>query len=172
MPVGMNDCTMNKICWNVEKKFDNYVSTLISNNDFDYRILKSNVDYSQKNYNNIESIYKCYIEAQKSYYVKAKQQRIEKEDRNIKYQLFKEQFKQECSNVCSNEKELCDILLDMCYSNNKSKQFVWDICGNVIIDNLLEKNNNQITYLVQDSDGDVEYCGNKFKKIIKTIVED
>lgn len=174
MPVGINNCTMNKICRYVEKEFDGYVSNIISQCDFDYNILKSGVDYSRNNFTQIEKIYQNYLNLQKEYYVSIRNQNIDKDDKNIKYQEFKNQFKRDCYEICSNEKELCDILLDICYNSNKSKQFVWDICGNVIIENLLDKNGGRITYLVQDENGKIEYCGKKFKQEMKYIddVED
>ncbi len=39
---------------------------------------------------------------------------------------------------------ICDILLDICYGSSQNKQFVWDICGDTIIDRLLKKNNHSI----------------------------
>ena len=36
------------------------------------------------------------------------------------------------------------------------------ICINTIIKNLLRNNNNELTYLYRDDNGDVTYCGEKF----------
>ena len=56
----------------------------------------------------------------------------------------------------------------MLYSNNKSKTFVWEICGDVIIDNLLQKHDNYGMIPVKDPDGEIDYCGEKFsmKKVL------
>lgn len=84
--------------------------------------------------------------------------------------MFVEYFRSECYKVCSNEDELCDILLDLCYQRETSKQFAWDICGNVIIKNLLDKNNGIIHYpQLVDKDGDFEYCGKQFKIFEKEL---
>ena len=56
--------------------------------------------------------------------------------------LFKGKFYE----VCSNEKILCDILIDLLYDKPNSKSVVWEMCGDVIIDNLLEKANGVIEY--------------------------
>jgi hypothetical protein len=133
--------------------------------------MKSNVNYSKESYKNIEKIYNDFIANQKEYFCRCKKEHIEKEERNIKYCQMKEQFKIECESVCSNEYELCDILLDMCYQDNRSKQFVWDICGETIIENLLEHNNHKIKYVTKDENGDIDYAGNKFK-IVETVMED
>ena len=52
---------------------------------------------------------------------------------------------------------------DICYLSEKSKQFAWDICGDVILKNLIKKNNNTLYYpLRTDGDGDFEYGGIQF----------
>ncbi len=170
-PVSNNNCTMNRLCRFVENQCDKYIFELKTNSKFDYRIMKSNVNYSKESYKNIEKIYNDFIANQKEYFCRCKKEHIEKEERNIKYCQMKEQFKIECESVCSNEYELCDILLDMCYQDNRSKQFVWDICGETIIENLLEHNNHKIKYVTKDENGDIDYAGNKFK-IVETVMED
>lgn len=61
-----------------------------------------------------------------------------------------------------NPEVLCEILLDICYKSNKTKQFVWDMCGDILVKRLQEKNWNQITYPVRKSNGDILYDGNRF----------
>ena len=75
-----------------------------------------------------------------------------------------------CYNICPNEDELCNIVLDLCYTHNNSKQFAWDMCGNVFIKNLLKENNNTIFYPTIDLNGDVEFCGEKYR-MEKYIIE-
>ena len=55
-------------------------------------------------------------------------------------------FKGKFYEVCSNEKALCDILIDLLYDKPNSKSVVWDMCGDVVISNLLEKSGNIIEY--------------------------
>lgn len=71
--------------------------------------------------------------------------------------------------ACPNEEELCDILIDICYATTKSKQFVWDMCGNHIVENLLKKNNGIMTYLEKDADGEVVYHGERFTRKQKKV---
>jgi hypothetical protein len=49
----MHNCVVNRICWKFEKEFDGYVTNNIKKMDFDYSILKSNEDYSKKEYKKI-----------------------------------------------------------------------------------------------------------------------
>ena len=64
--------------------------------------------------------------------------------------------------VCPNRFALCDIVLDICYQRSSTKRFAWEMCGEEIIQNLLNRNNGTISYPTLDQEGDIVYCGNKF----------
>lgn len=172
MPVGINPCTCNRICWLFEKVFSD--KCLIDDKSiiFDCSVLKSNSEYSKKDYQDINKIYLKYISNVQDFKYISKQERLEKDDITLQYDLLKDKFKAECEMICPNEDELCDIIVDMCYTTNKSKQFVWDICGDTIVNNLLKRNNYIINYPMQDSNGEFKYNGIKFKMVSKTIKED
>ena len=51
---------------------------------------------------------------------------------------MKTTFENECAKLCQDKDALCDIVLDICYKSNNSKQFAWDLCGEVFIKNLLK----------------------------------
>lgn len=161
MPVGMNPCVLNKICWKIEKEFDGFLEK-IKFDEFDYSILKSNVGYSERTFKQIQRLYKEYNRAIRQYAQTVKKERIEKEERKVQRQIFKDDFKQRAIEICNNEDELCDIVIDLCYKNNTSKQFAWDIVGKTIINNLLKRNGYKITYPVLDEKGDIEFGGYKF----------
>ena len=79
-------------------------------------------------------------------------------------------FRRKCEEICSNEDELCDIVLDICYKRETTKQFAWDICSNVIIKNLLKNNGNKIHYpKMVKGEGEFEYCGENFVMCEKVI---
>ena len=59
------------------------------------------------------------------------------------------------------------FVLDICYKRTATKRFAWAMCGDEIIENLLEKNNRLISYPFYDENGDFDYCGKKFS--IRTI---
>lgn len=163
MPVGMNECVVNRICHIFENEFDGYLSKKYEQPDFDYSIMKSNVGYSKVVFNSIRDIFNRYIEDMENYKKKSRTQR-ENFGWVDKYHMFAENFKVECEKVCSNEDELCDIVLDLCYQTTKTKQFAWDVCGDKILDNLLKKSNNIIHVPVHvESSGDFEYCGEQFE---------
>ncbi len=176
MPVGNNPCVVNRISWIFENVFKCYLSKFSrmiresNQSDFDYRILKSGVIYSRNNYNQISALYKEYSRRIEEYQRKIRTEKVDKDSEYVQRHLFVEYFRSECYKICSNEDELCDILLDLCYQRETSKQFAWDICGNVIIKNLLNKNNGIIHYpQLVDKDGDFEYCGKQFKIFEKEL---
>lgn len=182
MPVGTNPCVVNRISWIFESAFKNYLSRFskymreANNTDFDYRILKCGVAYAQNTYKQIYEIYKNYNLKVAKYQEIARTQKTEKYDAIIKHKFFTDYFKSECEKVCPNEKELCDIVLDICYTKENSKQFAWDICGSVIIDNLLNHNEHKICYpQVVPNGGEFTYCGKQFimcEKEVKKVSDD
>lgn len=94
----------------------------------------------------------------------AKSERIKSEEQQMQRYVWKEQFKRQCLQECPNEQYLCDIVLDLCYSkSNSSKQFAWDICGDMFIRNLLKRHDSIISYPVADENGDIEFHGKHFK---------
>ena len=73
-------------------------------------------------------------------------------------------FKGRFHEVCSNEKILCNILIDLLYDKPNSKGVVWDICGDVVIDNLLSKSGYVLKYPeVAENDEDFSCCRKKFR---------
>lgn len=161
--VGSNACVVNRICWIFENAFDGYLSKKYIQPEFDYSILKSNVEYSKKNYEDIFALYKEYQKRVEAFQRKKRTEKLNSLENWEKKKVFIDWFKKECEIICSNENELCDIVLDICYKTEKSKQFAWDICGDVILDNLLKNKCGIIHFpqLVNDN-GDFEYCGENF----------
>ena len=119
----------------------------------------------------IKKIYERYQRETASFMQYAKSERLKSDERQIQRYIFKEEFKRQCLSECPNEDYLCDIVLDLCYSRSKaSKQFAWDICGDIFIRNLLKRNHYQISYPEADASGDILFNGQRFK--MKTITLD
>ena len=162
MPVSVFNCVTNRICRKFETEFDS-VLMLNYSVDFDYSILKSGVEYSQTHFYSISKIYNEYNRMMTEYAIAAKQNAQWGEDEVASgYRNITRMFIEKCLNVCSNSRQLCDILVDMCYRHSGTKKFVWKMCGSDLIENLLERNNGMICYPEADPDGDILYCGNRF----------
>lgn len=162
-PVGNHNCTINRIAWLIEKEFKEYLSSRRKFSDFDYSILKSGVEYNKATYNQIAEIKKDYDRDVANFKKTSLEKRYDKDEVASGNKLFLLKYKSLCEQACPNEYELCDILLDMCYKTQKSKQFVWDLCSKTIIENLLVRNNNELHIPIHvDSDGEFEFCGEQF----------
>lgn len=158
-PVNNETCLVNEICWAVEKAFEEPKKVKVP---FDYTILKSDAEYTEEQFGLISCEYIAYTKELNNYI----RNRASKE--TIAPEELISQFKTKCYQIVPDGKILCNILLDMLYSNNKSKTFVWEICGDVIIDNLLQKHDNYGMIPVKDPDGEIDYCGERFamKKVL------
>jgi hypothetical protein len=164
LPLGTAPCTINKICWKIEDIFKDM--KFPESGAFDYSVLKSDATYSKSMYYDIQKIYKQYQQETANYSLYAKAERIKTEEQQEQTYLFKEHFKQQCLERCPNENVLCNIVLDLCYTKSgASKWFAWDVCGDVFIRNLLEKNGHTISYPVPDEHGEVEYGGARYRMV-------
>ncbi len=95
-------------------------------------------------------------------------ERQNENDIAVRKMALSEEFQRECGCVCPDKERLCDILLDLCYGSSDSKKFVWDMCGEQIVENLL-KHSGQYSFYVQDDNGEISYKGEKYRKITEKL---
>ena len=165
MPLNTYPCLMNKICFKVEQETDGLLSqSKLSGGKFDSSMLKNeNVEYKQSSYKRIKELHDLYKHETQKYMVRSSDIKygdsITVENRR---KVFANNFKNKALELCNDEDELCNIVVDLCYTTNESKQFAWDLCGQTIIDNLLRKSNGSLTYPIMDDNGDIEFGGMRF----------
>ena len=168
IPVDMSMSTMNKICFKIEKYMKDF--KLKNREQFDYSILKSGRQYNIKSKQQIEKLYKKYKHSIKTLVLECNDNCITEEApeyNDYKDAIF-DWFDEQCHLICPDDTELCDILVDICYSGRNQKELVWAICGEIIVNNLLKHNCEQLTFPEQvASDGDFEYMGKQF--VMKTL---
>lgn len=162
MPVGNNNCVMNRICRRFEREFDGYLGRHNVDTDFDYTIMKSGVEYSRTQYNSILKLYENYNKRLRNYAVFANYERVDEYDAFSQMLEMRNEFMQECTRICQNRFALCDIVLDICYKKSSTKRFAWEMCGDEIIQNLLARNGGILSYPTLDAGGVVEFGGNRF----------
>ena len=162
MPVGMSDCVMNKICRKFEAAFDSAESRRFGLDNFDYEIMKSGVEYSKAEFNKLAKLYDAYIVEVKNVVALSSHSRLSSDEIKRRYDSLHARFTRECEMACPNSKTRCDIIIDLCYGEKRNKKFVWDVCGEQIIENLLEKNGWVISYPVEDESGDIRFRGLTF----------
>ena len=170
LPVSDGDSVMNRICRKIESEFDS-AAMRRRGRFFDYTIMKSGCGYTYSHYNAVLRLYEDYSRMLRSSRIHAAYDGGERDAYETAYAIMRDEFRRSCTEVCSDEKELCDILLDICYERSSTKCFVWDMCAATIIENLLEKNGNIISFPTADPDGDICYCGSRFKEITISLGE-
>lgn len=171
-PLSDNCCTVNRIAHHIENEMAFFDET-IKNNDFDYSILKcKNVEYSKQKYNLIKQIYNDYIADVAAFIRGLKYRNISKEEREEHEGILLDSFRRRCALVCPTNEELTNIVIDMLYSENKSKSFAWQICGEQIIKNLLKSNDYKINVPELADNGEFEFNGMYFKMNESSVIND
>ena len=66
--------------------------------------------------------------------------------------------------LCGNYELMTNCLVSMLYNNPVSKQFVWDLCGNYMLDKLSKDNENKINIPVESEEG-IEWQGVRYSII-------
>lgn len=162
-PLSDNGCTVNRIAHHIENEMADFDET-IKNNDFDYSILKcKNVEYSKQKYNLIKQIYNDYIADVAAFIRGLKYKNITKEEREEHEGILLDSFRRRCALVCPTNEELTNIVIDLVYSEKKSKSFAWQICGEQIIENLLKSNDYKINTPELADNGEFEFNGSNFR---------
>ena len=169
MPVGINSCTMNRLCWTVEDELEDFEEELKIKRKFDYDSLKSGVEYTNSQYYGIRSIFKDYLRFARGNAIHSGNGNNNKEtgaDRKERIALYQESMFRNLHDKCSNDDVLCDILLDLCKKNASSIAIVWELFHDTLIKRLLERHDGMVHSLVQDENGDIEYDGKRFKDVL------
>lgn len=148
LPFGMGACSMNKICWHIESEFSGYKIGLKRNSDFDYTVLKVKRRCTKQHKEQIEELMDSYIRHINLFKHHAANQGIkdpiiyneDTQKRALGRQLMASQYRKKARAICPNDDERLNIVLDICYGENKNKMFCWDIVGDLICTRLEELN--------------------------------
>lgn len=170
-PVNMNPSIMNRIAWLIEDRFKDFKKYDLK--EFDKEKFKTDKPYATNIYNRIKKLKKKYDEdvqqSIKSMVVGVKTNETSYEMQDAR-KILKEHFVKKAYDICPNTEELCNIMVDLCYSeknSGKSKQFAWDIVGEQMIENLLNNNGRKAYFPMKDENGELTYKGLNF--IVKEI---
>ena len=153
LPVGFGDCAMNKICWHIENEFNGYKISLKHNGNFDYNKLKypkkrcteahrQGLKFLCDQYVKQVALYKQEQELKKESSGEARTEESKKERK-----FMREDYACSAKEICPNDEERLNIVLDMCYGCRNNRQFCWDVVGDLIIRRLEELENNGELYI-------------------------
>lgn len=167
LPVSRAPGTMNRICWKIEDAFQEV--NVLPNIEFDHSILKSDMQYTQEEYELIQRLYDEYNNNMQLFLKRKKQNEFGDDEVGFDVVHLKDVFIEECVKVCPNDEVLANIVVDLCYTSNKNKTFAWDVVGEQIFQNVLKNNGYKITYPIKDADGDMDFNGSKFSLYTQQI---
>ena len=135
LPILDNKCTMNKICRHMERQLNGTVSE-VAEKGFDPNILKSKCPTDKKIEKQIGGLYKEYRKRAFDLVQTSLTIRLEIGDIILYRHMFRKEFEDRAREICPNEDILCNIVVDICYKTNGTKQFAWDVCRKQLIKNL------------------------------------
>lgn len=172
-PVSENPCIVNKIAWKVEKAFAD--TTKISNDEFDYSIYQNpnclDIIGDSKDRKAIKDLYEEYKKNKTNQYTNVDYSN--KEDGFNSYEELMDVFKNNIKQLIPDEQKLLNTLLDMGYNKGSiSKNIVWVLAGDIIMNNMLKGANYQIEYPTRDEYGDIEFGGEMFKMVNMEVDRD
>lgn len=165
VPTGNNPCLVNRMCRIFEKEFASFKDCGLKGCEFDYSFLMSGSAYSKKLYNDVARVFKQHTAEMRDTARSIQTEKVTKEERIQERIRRVEEFQRACLQICPNEDELADIVLDLCYPKENSKQFAWDVCGDVIVKRLWNINMGVIHYpeLADDEDAEFSFKGKTYK---------
>lgn len=175
MPVGINVCTANRIAWLVEDEIDEFLKELRQSSRFDYDLLKSDTPYKLSTYYRVKKLYEDFqkLAAKQTKRARvAKQGYVEGTNNSAERKLKLRQLKQDMNVLCSNDEELCNILIDICKKGQGNISIVWEMFGDVIVNRFLAANGNTANVIVPDEDGTIEYGGGRYEMVNVNLIQE
>ena len=169
IPVGIGDCVMNKICRRFEKEFDGYLKRRSELTQFDYSIIKSNAEYTKSEFKYIGKLYDSYRKRLQQFVMFTSYERVNEYEAAAHLDELKNEFVQGCDTVCPNHESQCNAILDLCYTKAYTKKFAWEICGDQMILNLLERNKFSMIFPTADESGEIEFKGMRFREEVMEV---
>lgn len=167
VPVQRGDGVINRICRMCEEYF---VKKTQQDTDvrFDPSILKVGIDYSRHTKDQIIALYHEYM----AQFQRVIATSLNDDDFVLQKCMLKEEFLKKCWLVTPSAHELCDVVVDICYGKEKSKQFAWDMCGDIIVENLVRNHSGMVNWPKATTKGDITYNGKRFKLESLEVLED
>jgi hypothetical protein len=151
--------TCNMICWEIEDIFDGKTN-FVSNKVDLYTLLRRDVEFNPSLLDKVTRLCK---KSEKKKAVKCVIGALlnnQDSEYDIEYSNVDYDMTDILNEVCNNEEQLCDLLLDYCYKYNGNKEILWNVCGETIIKRLSDGRN--LCYPIADPNGDFEVQGKKY----------
>lgn len=120
----------------------------------------------------VEGKYEIYIEKLDKKMKDIKNNLIDKEEKRKDKMLALKESKEEMeimlALIDADDETICNALLEITYRKGSSCSLVWDLYGDLIIENLLKRHNYEMNIIVEDENG-TEFKGKKYSKQLVKI---
>ena len=133
LPFGLNDCSMNRICRYVEQQFEGYTKALKHKGDFDYNKLKTGHRIIHKHVDEIKSHIIDFSKMIVKY--SSENDKLTGTYDKAQFESLKNYYINKLKEVCPNDEERLDIMIDFCYKTNYHST-CWMLMGDQIINRL------------------------------------
>lgn len=142
LPVGYGNCAMNTICHYIEKQFEGHISKIKASSDFDYNRLKVKRRCTEKHRQELYELQVQYVQMLRAF-ANNSEKSGGLNDNGIEQRcIMKKRFKEMAQEICPNDDERLNIILDMCYGCKNNRLFLWDTIGDLIVKRLEELEND------------------------------
>ena len=128
MPVDINNCTINRICYYIEKKIKHYKSNLKAR-EFDYTIFQVQRRCTNQHKEALKELMRVYT-SRMSYCA------MNNTEFNGTLNFVEDYFRERAKEICPNDDERINIILDLCYNENVSnsnKEFCWIVLADLLL---------------------------------------
>lgn len=140
MPVGLGNCTMNRICEYVSKEMDGYKSKLVAESDFDWRSYLVPRRCTEEHRNQLRELQDYYLDC----VVEAKKKATSNKEEALKANRQRTRyFRNKAKELVPNNEERLNIAFEIAYAEKGSRAFAWDIAGDVIAKRFIEKGDGE-----------------------------
>lgn len=162
-PVNVSPSVINRIAWHIEKHFAD--KDLFSISTYDTEKLKTKgVEYSTQMYNKVKALRLEHREAQQELIKNSKSGYVDDESKTMANTQLLNTFIEKTFEVCGDEMVACNVLVDLCYSDNKSKDLLWQACGSQLIKNMVDNGYKTLRFPVKaEGDGEFTFKGYNFE---------
>lgn len=159
-PVNISNSVINRIAWHIERHFAN--KDLFTLEHFDKEKLKHpDIEYDIELFEQVNKLRETYSQTlQKT--IKNSKGYTDNESKMMANTLLLESFINKVYEVCGSEMVACNVLVDVCYKDHKSKDLLWACCSEQLIANLVHNGYNTLRYPVRDEEGTIVFKSEKF----------
>lgn len=167
---------LNRLCWDLEK-WDRSIRYKRNYSDFDYTIMIDlNIGYDSEHFAKIEEIYLTFCKEMEElakdqafvrnydFHSDELQGVISRNDAKhfmINWQFYYDKYKKLCMECCSDQRELANIAVILCYEKypKKNRKFLWRVAEDGILKNLKQ---TPVRLPIRSDNGAFEYLGNRY----------